>query len=162
MDASRIALIVAAGFFVAYLALQVRPLLSPKRRAILAEVKTARRQAAEATTDEQRALSLVAAGEAAVRAQRYTSAAGLFLRALRVDPSSAQVVERVSMSLRSRPRLLRSLLERRLAALTAADARGDAYVAMLRALAAVYRASGRLKGLAPVLDRLAQHEQRAL
>jgi hypothetical protein len=159
MEASQIALIVVAGFFGTYLVLQVRPLLSSKRRGLLSEVRTARKRAADATTPEDRSRALVEAGEVSARARRWTSAAGLFLRALRVSPDSAEVVDRAAKALAPRPRLVRLLFERRLAALTREGATGSAYVATLRTLAELYRSSSRTRHLADVLERLASHEE---
>lgn len=160
METSQIALLIVAGFFVGYLLLQVRPLLSPKRRALLSEVRTSRKRALEASTDHERAAALVAGGRAAAQAKRFTSAAGLFLRALRLDPRSAELVETAAASLTPRPRLGRTLFERRLAALTADGVKGPAYIALVKALADVYRKNPRWRGLASVMDRLADHESR--
>lgn len=161
METSQIALLIVAGFFVGYLLLQVRPLFSPKRRALLSEVRSSRKRALDATTDHDRAAALMAGGRAAAQAKRYTSAAGLFLRALRLDPASVELVETAAASLAPRPRLGRTLFERRLAALTAEGVRGPAYVALVKALADVYRKNPRWRGLAAVMDRLGEHEAAA-
>jgi hypothetical protein len=163
MDLPRIALLGAAALFVGYLLTKLRPLWSRRRRASLAEVNALRKRASEARDPGARAEALLSAGEAAARAGRWTSAAGLLLRALRALPDSPAAVERTIAALRPRPRLLRALLERRLGSLgTQTHDERAAYVATARHLVALYRRSVRKRFMATILERLISHEQRII
>lgn len=163
MDLPKLALLGAAALFAGYLLTKLRPLWSRGRGAGIAEVDALRKRAREAPDPTRRADALLAAGEAAARAGRWTSAAGLFLRALRGLPDSASAVERTTAALRARPRLLRALLERRLGALDPAnDQQRTAYVATAKQLVGLYRRSARKRFMADILERLITHEQRII
>jgi hypothetical protein len=70
-----------------------------------------------AKTDEERALALCDAGDAAAaRFRGSESAIGYYLRAMRASPRSAELVTRAAKGLARRPRALESLLWRRLGA----------------------------------------------
>jgi hypothetical protein len=145
--------------FGAYVLSQLWPGRRKARRAHLAEVREARKRASSATTPHERADALADAGEAAAKARRWTSAAGLFLRALRADPTRARVVARVDEALGARPRIVESILWRRLAALPDDDAHRAASLEIATRLAAVYEHKLRDPARASVLRRLAAHER---
>jgi hypothetical protein len=160
MNATTLAVVIAAGLFLGYLLVQVRPGRSRRRKELDSAIRAARLRAMDAKTDADRAEALTAAGELAAKSSRWTSAAGLFLRALRAHPASADVVRRTSAALALRPRLLESILLRRVAASAAQpgpDA-DEALVASLEGLAEIY---GRRhdKGRARLVERLLAREK---
>jgi predicted O-linked N-acetylglucosamine transferase (SPINDLY family) len=143
MDNWQIPLAVATLAFFAFLLFKVRPVVFPSRKT--KEAREALRQAKEhienAKNDEERALALCDAADASIAARAgMTSAIGFYLRAMRTNPRSAEIVERAAQSLARRPRALENLLWRRLGA---EEWRGDAAKAALRHLATLY--SGPLK-----------------
>jgi hypothetical protein len=112
-------LVVAAAAFLFVLLWRVRPALpwawGPRRE----ETRKALREAQlriESTTDPSaRARALCDAADVMARGVRgATSATGLYLRALRTDPKSAEIVARAAAGLAARPRALESLLWRHL------------------------------------------------
>ncbi len=142
-----------------YVALQRWPGRRRKGRVHLVDVREARQRAASAATASERADALADAGEAAARARRWTSAAGLFLRALRADPTRAHIVVRADAALAARPRIVESILWRRLAALPDDDAHRTASLELATRLATVYEERLRDPARAAVLRRLAAHER---
>ena len=152
-------LIIAAGVFLAFILWRVRPAVftreSFENRAALRE---AQRRIEEAKDDKSRALALCDAGDAAAGTGRATSAIGFFLRAMRADPRSAEIVDRAAKALERRPRALESLMWRRLGAEPwSGDAR-DAARAALTQLSALYagplRNTPRAKALEHALDAI--------
>jgi hypothetical protein len=135
-----IPLILAAAVFLAFLLWRMRPAVfafpSGKQRANLREAQ-ARIEAAK--DDAGRAVALCDAADAsAAQAGGVTRAIGFYLRAMRSDPRSAEIVERAAAGLARRPRALESLLWRRLGAEAwSGDSRAAAKAA-LRHLAALY------------------------
>jgi hypothetical protein len=121
MDSSvQAPLVVAAVVFLAFTLWRARPLTrgpAPREnRDARAALDDAERRIANATDERARALALCDAGDACARAVgRAKAAAAYYQRALRTDPSSTAIVERVVLALRSRPRQLEALLWRRLA-----------------------------------------------
>ncbi|MBL8744573.1 MAG: hypothetical protein JNK04_25870 [Myxococcales bacterium] len=162
MDATRIALIGIAAAFAVYLFVQVRPALSPRRRALYAELRAARQRAETATSEPARAVALSDAGEVAARASRWVAASGLFLRALRADPENLELVTRMRDALAPRPRLLASILERRMGAIDDGPSERPAFVAMARALLPLYEGPLRRRFHAKLMARLLAHEEAAL
>lgn len=162
MDATRIALIGIAAAFAAYLFVQVRPAFSPRRRALYAELRAARKRAEVADSEPARALALADAAEIAVRANRWVAASGLFLRALRADPHGLELVTRMAAVLSPRPRLLASILERRMGAMGDGVDERPAFVAMARALLALYEGPLRRRFHAKLMARLIAHEEAVL
>lgn len=162
MDATRIALIGIAAAFAAYLFVQVRPALSPRRRALYAELRAARKRAEEADSEPARATALADAGEIAARGGRWVAASGLFLRALRAAPHDLELVSRLSAALSPRPRLLASILERRMGAVGEGPDERPAFVAMARALLPLYEGPLRRRFNAKLMARLIAHEEAAL
>ena len=162
MDATQFALIGIAAVFGGYLLVQVRPAFSPRGRALLAEVRAARKRATDAGSPALQALALTDGGGAAARAKRWVAAAGLFLRALRADPAAVDLVSRMVKALDHRPRLLASILERRMGALSEASAERPAFIAMARALEQLYAGPLRRRFQAKLVSRLIRHEEMAL
>ncbi len=86
-----------------------------------------------APNDVERAKALCEAAELLAPG----SAKGLFLRAIRADPASSEVIERVVAGLGRRPRVLESILWRHLAASPWGETKGATKVT-LGALASLY------------------------
>jgi hypothetical protein len=157
-----IPLVIATAAFLAVLVWRVRPALpwSSGKKTARAAMRDAKARVERATTDAERGLALCEAGELAVRsALGANGAMGLFMRAMRADPQSVQLVERAAAALARRPRLLESILWRRLGA---GPWRGEplaATLAALDALSALYegplRNSVRARAMAHARDALA-------
>jgi hypothetical protein len=139
-------LVVAAAAFLMVVLWRVRPALlgsrgsgTPRGRAAREALRDARMRI-ESTPDPQaRALALCDAGDLVARGVGgASSATGFYLRAMRTDPKSADVVNRAVSGLASRPRALESLLWRHLGqAPWAADSR-NATRTVLDALRVLY------------------------
>ena len=113
-----IPLIFSTAAFLAWVVWRVRPATGWGRQPLAsrAEVKAARARIAEAPDASTRALALCDAADIMAKMiGGAPSARGLYLRALRSDPTSATVVRRTAAGLASRPRQLESLLWRHLA-----------------------------------------------
>jgi hypothetical protein len=128
-------LIVATAAFFAVLVWRVRPLVALGRgrgvgREALREVQD-RIEAAK--TDSERAVLLCEAAEH----MRLRGAKGMYQRALRADPSSVNVIERMVVGLAHRPRAVESLLWRHLSSVPWTQSR-DATRAALDALRVLY------------------------
>ena len=113
-------LVLATGAFLAVLLWRVRPAWpwGRKRAASREILRDARARIAAAKDPAARAKALCDAADITAQgAGSYASAAGLYQRALRTDPASAEVVRRAIAGLVDRrPRALESLLWRTLAA----------------------------------------------
>lgn len=160
MNPTTIALVVMALLFAGYVIVQVRPMAGRGGRKASSAIREAHARAREAKSPDARAAALADAGDAAAKAGRWVSAAGSFLRALRAQPGSVELVRRTATALAPRPRLLEPLLLRRIAAL-APDATAPAdpvFLALLEELAALY-GRGRDKGKALVVERLLARER---
>lgn len=157
MSASTIALVAVAFLFAVYVIVQVRPAMLRRGRRATTGIREAHDRARTATTPDARALALVEAGEVAAKAGRWISAAGSFLRAFRSDPSSAAIVTRTAAAMAPRPRLLESILLRKVAAFDPGTPPGDpALVATLEELKALYE-KRRDKGKARLVEMLLGH-----
>jgi tetratricopeptide (TPR) repeat protein len=110
----RHALVGAAVLFLLFLVVKLRP-AGFGRPGFAAEIRAAKQRAREAKTSEARAEALAEAGRLARASGRYALAAALFQRAMKTDPTSVDAVEHAAAALERRPRLLESLLWRRLA-----------------------------------------------
>jgi hypothetical protein len=99
----------------------------------------------ESATDERtRALALCDAADILAKTIAGTeNATTLYLRAIRTDPDSAEIVKRAAAGLAARPHALESLLWRRLGASPWTGPPNEAVCAALDALSVLYR--GRLK-----------------
>jgi hypothetical protein len=130
-----IPLVVAVAAFLAVLVWRVRPLVGwgRGRAGGRAALKEAQARIEAATSEPERALALCdAAGLVGTAGAR-----GLYLRAMRADPASVNVVERAVAGLSHRPRSLESLLWRRLGTSAWTDSR-DATRVALDALRVLY------------------------
>ncbi len=118
MQDSFVPLIVSAGAFLAVLLWRVRPLVAwtTKRRASREALRLAQGRIAAAPDGPKRAQALCDAADLLARQVGGPgSAKGLYLRAMRSDPTSVEVIQRAVTGLSRRPRTLESLLWRRLA-----------------------------------------------
>src|SRR5512140_218976 len=110
-------LVVTAGVFVLFLLYRLRPVIPGGKRAGAAALRDAKKRIEEAKDDAARALALADAGDACARSVgRTTGAVGYYLRAMRTNPASAELVERAAQAFVRRPHALESLLWRRLGA----------------------------------------------
>jgi hypothetical protein len=160
MPLSRIVLVAAVGLFALYLLLQFRP-RQHQRKALDGSIREARTRAYAAKTPEERARALADAGEASAKAQRWVASAGFFLRAMRADPHSVEVVTRAAESLRTRPRKAEQLLWRRLGALGEGEIDRPVQAAVAGALADLYERPLRDRAKARVMRRLETLEKSA-
>lgn len=160
MQDSFFPLIVAAGAFLALLAWRVRPLVvwRTKQRASRQALREARARIQAAPEGPERARALCDAADLVARQVRGRgSAPGLYLRAMRSDPKSVDVLHRAVAGLVRRPRALESLLWRHLAIAPWKES-PDGAVAALDALRALYegplRNAIRARALAYACDTL--------
>jgi hypothetical protein len=132
-------LVIAAAVFGAFMLWKVRPAAfsggGGKMRAL---IRDAQKRIEEAKDDVARAAALADAGDAAARALGPSRAIGFYLRAMRLEPASTELVDRAAKALAHRPRALESLLWRRLSAAPWTGASANAARAALGHLAALY------------------------
>ncbi|MDP9000462.1 MAG: hypothetical protein M3O46_10170 [Myxococcota bacterium] len=117
MQESFLPLIASAGAFLVVLLWRVRPLVDwrTKQRASREAVRDARARIEAAPEGVERARALCDAADLVTRhVGGRGSAAGLYLRAMRADPTSVDVLRRAVAGLARRPRALESLLWRHL------------------------------------------------
>lgn len=148
-------LLVAVLLFLGVLLWRVRPVLGfgHKPGANRKAVKELLERAEAAKDDHDKALALCDAADLlAARGAR-----GLYLRAMRVDPKSVEIVQRAVTGLARRPRALESVLWRHLAAMPWTGSR-EATAATLDALRALYE--GPLRS--PVRARMFGHARDAM
>jgi hypothetical protein len=147
-------LVVAAAAFLVVLLWRVRPLV-PGRRATTSreDLRQAHARIDAATTEPERARALCEAADL----MKTASAKALYLRALRADPGSVEVIQRVVAGLTRRPRALESLLWRHLGATAWRDF-PDATRTTLDSLRALYegplRNATRAKAIANARDAI--------
>jgi hypothetical protein len=104
--------------FLAWVVWRVRPAVGwgRRRRVSRAEMKQARARIAGARDASARAFALCDAADIMAKTiGGAPSARGLYLRAIRSDPRSTEIVRRAAAGLASRPRTLESLMWRHLA-----------------------------------------------
>ncbi|WP_437535302.1 hypothetical protein WME79_13785 [Sorangium sp. So ce726] len=144
-----------AALFILFLVIKMRP-ARRRRDALSAEVQAARERARRAATPRERAEALCDAGVQAMHGgRRVTAAVGFFVRAMRADPTSAQVIELASGALAKRkPRLLEKILWRRLAVLPWDGEHRDAVRAAAVGLEALYRRGIRDRSRAEIMRKL--------
>lgn len=137
--APQIAIVTFAVLFVVFMLFKMRRLTVRRRMPL--EVRRARARARVAGTPRARAEALCdAAVLSARKAGRWTAAAGLFLRAMRADPTWAGPVQLAIKTLhKARPKLLETMLWRRLAQLPWDEAHREAIQAAGAGLKALYR-----------------------
>ena len=103
-------LVAAASVFGLFMIYRFRPVFSARRGRRLGLAEALKRVDA-AKTNADRATALADAGDAcAASIGRTTGAVGYYLRAMRANPSSAELVERAAHGLSRRPHSLESLL----------------------------------------------------
>jgi hypothetical protein len=161
MQLPSIALVIATGAFVLTLLWRVRPAFGPVRRSGKAAFRDAQARIEGAPNEPARAKALCDAADivssgaplaGSVRAQ------GLYLRALRADPASGEVVARTVAGLSRRPRALEAILWRHLGSSPWNGPCRGAMVAALDALRVLYE--GPLKNA--VRARALVHARNAL
>lgn len=132
-------LVITVGVFIAFLLWRVRPAMPGQHNGNGPALRDARKRAAEATDEKGRALALADAGDACARRLGRTNAAvGYYLRAMRCDPTSAELVNRTARGLTRRPHALEGLLWRRLGSEPWTGDREGAARAALTHLARLY------------------------
>ena len=159
-------LVLATAAFLMLVVWRVRPALpwSTSRRANREALRTALSVVESATDDQARALALCDAadlvGKRVAASANATNANGLFLRALRTDPKSVEVVRRTVAGLANRPRALESVLWRHLGVAAWTGAYRPAMRASLDALRVLYegrlRNTARARALAHARDALGE------
>jgi hypothetical protein len=150
-----IPLMVATGAFLLVLLWRVRPLVGWGRQAGATRqaLRDAHARIEAAANDADKATALCEAAELLAP----TSARGFYLRAVRADPASSKVIDRVVAGLGRKPRALESVLWRHLASSAWAGTR-EATHASLSALISLYegplRDPTRAKALSSARDLL--------
>jgi hypothetical protein len=139
MSDLKLPLVILALLFVLLMLIRMR-LTTPKRgRATRQALAEAEAKIASAVSDAARALALCEAAEACVRRlSRNERAVSYFMKAMKADSASAEVVERVVQALDHRPRALEAVLWRRLAITEWGNQNRAATTVALRALAGLY------------------------
>lgn len=140
MQDRSIPLILATAAFLGVLLWRVRPALSwRQRRASREALREARSRIDSAIDEPARALAICDAADlVAGRIGGGVSAKGLYLRALRSDGRSVELVARAVAGLAKRPRTLEAVLWRHLAAVPWTGESGEAARASLDALRTLY------------------------
>jgi hypothetical protein len=169
MPLPSLALVVATGAFVLTLLWRVRPSFGPVRRSGRASLRDAQAHTEAASDEPARAKALCDAADIVVAASPLAGsvrAQGLYMRALRADPGSGEVIARAVAGLAKRPRALESLLWRHLGSGPWSGPQRDAMVAALDALRVLYegplRNAVRARALANARESLAQGSATAL
>ncbi|HZU85719.1 MAG TPA: hypothetical protein VE987_22485 [Polyangiaceae bacterium] len=138
MQDSFVPLIVAAGAFLAGIVWRVRPAVRTRRRVSREAWRQAQARIEEAPDGPARARALCDAADlAAAQVRGGGRASALYLRAIRSDPGSVEVVARAVAALGRRPHGLETLLWRRLALIPWEQSR-EATRASLDALRSLY------------------------
>ncbi len=157
----KIALLVVAIAFMAMVIARTWPRIGRRRDVSLgAALKAARAKIDAAKTDEEKADALCEAADACALAfGRSEAAASYYLRAMRLIPGSAELVERACKGLEHKPRALEHLLWRKLGADPEHAPNRAATIAALHGLATVYgsrpRHAVRARAVERVLKELA-------
>jgi hypothetical protein len=138
MDGWQIALLVSALLFGAFMIFKMRPAVTPGARAMAAALADAHKQIEAAKDETARAKALADAGDACARLGRTNGAIGFYLRALREDPASVEIVERAGVALARRPVALEQLMWRHLAARPWSGSTHATAIAGLKVLRQIY------------------------
>ncbi|MBX3190183.1 MAG: hypothetical protein KF819_24360 [Labilithrix sp.] len=151
-------LLVSAVAFAAFMIFRFRPVISGDGRATAAALKGAKQQIAAAKDDAARAKALCDAADASARLGRFRTAVSFYLRAVRAEPGSKEIVQRASVSLARRPAALEKVLWQQLAASPWTGEARDAARIALEALAQSYakrpRFAARARAIEHALDAL--------
>lgn len=155
----QIPLVVMAAVFGAFLVFKFRPAFSRPSRPGGATLREAKARIDAAKTDDARAAALCDAADiCALSLGRGTAAIGYYLRAMRIEPANAAIIERAAVGFARRPRALEALLWRRLGAEPWTGTTKGSAVAALRHLARLY--AGPLRNA--VRARALEHAHAAL
>lgn len=154
-------LVVAALAFLALMVFRLAPMGHGEDAAnARAALKAARKRLEAATTDEERVSALVEAGNASARlVSGGGRAVQYYLRAMKVAPGSADLVERVVKGMAKRPRGLENILWRRLGSEPWSSGDAAVLAAILTHLGALYagplKSSVRARAFANMLNMIA-------
>jgi len=157
--------VVAAVVFGLFVLYKFRPLLGGTgASAGPADLRDARRRLTQATSDAQRLEAILAAGDACARTVGLGGgASSYYFRAMRLAPASAEIVDHAAKGLVRRPRILETLLWRRLGAEPWTGDYADSTRAALRQLIAIYTGTRKSPLRARAIERaLASLETRSL
>jgi hypothetical protein len=154
-------LILATAAFLAVLLWRIRPMVpGPRLGASREAMREASARIEAAPNEKERAIALCDAADL----MNPVSAQGLYMRAIRADPTSVVVIERAVAALAKRPRVLERLLWRYLAGSPWRGAR-EATSAVLEALRILYegplRNATRAKAMANARDAIVDGERSA-
>jgi hypothetical protein len=151
----QLSVVAAAVIFGLYVLYKFRPIFGKRGTgAARVELRAARARLAKATTDAERLEALLAAGDACARTVGLGGgASSYFFRAMRLAPSSATTVDHAATALARRPRILETLLWRRLGAESWNGESADATRAALRHLIAIYTTTRRSALRARAMER---------
>ncbi len=150
----QIPLVVSAVVFGGFMLWRMRPSMGERGGTVRAALRDANARLEKASTDEDRGRALADAGDVCARAiGRSGSAVNYYLRAMRADPVSIELVTRAAASLGKRPRALEALLWRRLGE-PWGEAAAPAHHAALLALAAVYDRRAKTRPKARAVEHL--------
>jgi hypothetical protein len=152
-------LVVATAAFLAAVLWRIRPAWGPRRRASREALRDARTRIESAADEQARARALCDAADVLAKGLRgAANATGLYLRAIRSDPQSADVVRRAVAGLAKRPRALESLLWRHLSMTAWSGPSRESTRVALEALRALYdgplKNAARGRALSNALDAL--------
>ena len=152
----QIPLVVMAAVFGAFLMFKFRPSFSRPSRQGGATLREAKARIETATTDDARAAALCDAADiCALSLGRGTAAIGYYLRAMRIQPGDASIIERAAIGFARRPRALEALLWRRLGADAWVGSGRDAARAAATQLAHLYAGPLRSPSRARALEHAA-------
>jgi hypothetical protein len=151
-----IVLFVVALGFLAIVVARTWPRFDKRRNVPLgAALKAARAKIDAAKTDQEKADALCEAADACALAfGRSEAAASYYLRAMRLIPASAELVERACKGLEHRPRALEHLLWRKLGADQEHAPSREATIAALHGLEKIYGARPRHAVRARAVERI--------
>jgi hypothetical protein len=152
-------LIIAATAFLTVLLWRIRPAFGPRRRASREALRDARARIESSVDEQARARALCDAADVLAKGLRgAANATGLYMRAIRSDPRSVEVVHRAVVGLARRPRALESLLWRHLAMSPWSGPSRESTRAALEALRTLYdgmlKNPVRARALANAIDAL--------
>ncbi len=160
MQDPSVPLAIAVTSFLAVLLWRVRPLVdwTSQQRASREALREAKARVDSAKDEAERARALCDAADlVATHVHTRGGALGLYLRAVRANPTSVEIVDRAVRGLAKRPRSLESLLWRQLSLVPQGRA-PDVTRASLGALRSLYegplRSGVRARALQNVLDAL--------
>jgi hypothetical protein len=152
----KIALLVVAIAFLGMVIARTWPRFGRRRNAPLGRaLKAARAKIDAAKTDEAKADALCDAADACALAFGRSEAAALYyLRAMRLIPASAELVERACKGLEHKPRALEHLLWRKLGADPEHAPSREATIAALHGLSKIYGSRPRHAVRARAVERV--------